>query len=271
VVLFTSVLLVALAAALVAELFFRDALRDSVHGAAATFFFVVVLGGFIKVLIDRSALQRAERLEHVQFLTSLLSDFKAAHDQVERARILIPAHQSATTLDEAMSSLIDARVTLLNVGRALSSSARLCDDTFRVLTDSCGKMSGFLYEVIRGFGVHYRDVADRQRVYHGLVEASSRNATADSPFDLPPNEAWAVIEGLTAYKLLSVDDCDHPILKRRRLEEPPSEYKRRFLDPLDAASAVLRSEILNPTLCPREPVDTKPAASASARNDAAAR
>ena len=267
-VLFASVLLVALAAALLAELFFRDELRDSVQAAAATFFFVVVLGGFVKVLIDRSASQRAERAEHVEFLTNLLTDFKAAHDQVERARVLIPAHRSATTLEEAMSSLIDARVTLLNVGRAISSSARLCDDTLEVLKDSCGKMSAFLYEVVRGFGVHYRDVADRQRVYDGLVEATSQKANADSPFDLPPNEAWALIKRLKAYKRLSVDDCGDPILKRRGLEEPPSEYKSQFLDPLDEASAALRSEILSPNLCPRQPAETKPAAAAPTSKDA---
>jgi hypothetical protein len=173
-------------------------------------------------------------------------------------------------LDEAMSSLIDARVTLLNVGRALSSSARLCGETRQILTDSCGKMSAFLYKVIWDFGVHYRDVADRQRVYDGLVEASSQNATADSPFDLPPNEAWALIKGLKAYELLSVDRRGDPILKRRGLEEPPSEYNCQFLDPLDAASAVLRSEIQSPKVCPREPVETKPAALASTRKGAAA-
>src|SRR5437899_3901184 len=92
--------------------------------AATTLLFGSLLGGVVTLLItdfDRRRVQRAARLD---FIANVLTDLKGVHDQVDRGRTLIKAHQSAKTYGEEMRGFIEARVKLQNVERALRTDER---------------------------------------------------------------------------------------------------------------------------------------------------
>ena len=73
----------------------------------------------LKILIDDVVANRKRKEDTAQFLTNVLADLKSVYDRVGRARTLIPAHRSALTYRNEMRDLIEARVQLRNVVRAL--------------------------------------------------------------------------------------------------------------------------------------------------------
>ena len=87
-------------------------------------------GGWVELLFDDLAedrkraeagaeQMRVQRTSRAQYIQNVLDDLKAVHDRVEQARLLIQAYRSAATFRDEMRGLVDARVRLLNVERAL--------------------------------------------------------------------------------------------------------------------------------------------------------
>lgn len=73
----------------------------------------------LKLLLGEFSLKRERRQQNALFITNVLNDLKTVFDRADRARTVIAAHRSATTYGEEMRDLIDSRVTLRNVDRAL--------------------------------------------------------------------------------------------------------------------------------------------------------
>ena len=99
--------------------FVPDELRKALYAGAVTLFFAGLLGGMLKVLLDDVAAAKRKREDAATFVINVLADLKSVYDRVARARVLIPAHKSVKTYGEEMRGLIEARVQLRNVTRAL--------------------------------------------------------------------------------------------------------------------------------------------------------
>jgi NhaP-type Na+/H+ or K+/H+ antiporter len=112
----------------------NNELRKSLFNAAVTLVFTVLIGGLsaalVKVALEENDVARRQREETAAtlqrrredaagFVRNVLADLKAVYDRVARVRIVIPAHRSALTYGNEMRDLIDARVQLRNVSRAL--------------------------------------------------------------------------------------------------------------------------------------------------------
>src|SRR6266581_1252696 len=118
-------------------------LRKALQTGAVTLLYGAVFGGFVKVLLDDLDRIRAQRAERAQFISNMLTDLKAVYDRVERARSLILAHRSALTYGNEMRDLIEARVKLLNVLRALEGDPR--STPLRAIKTSVTSMAHYLH------------------------------------------------------------------------------------------------------------------------------
>jgi hypothetical protein len=126
----------------------RTGVRRWVYGSVTE---KVLLKAGCGMLIVRPGEQRARM---VLFTNKMLADLKAVYDQVERARTLLPAGQSAKTYGNEMRDLVEERVRLLHSERALErgdndlgtkvvkevlSSVELMEAYLKTLTDEFKK------------------------------------------------------------------------------------------------------------------------------------
>ena len=209
--------------------------------ATTTLLFGSLLGGVVTLLIadfDRRRLQRAAQLD---FIANVLSDLKGVHDQVNRGRTLITAHQSAKTYGEEMRGFIDARVKLQNVERALRTDERR-QPILKVRAEVL-RMEGYMRLLLEEYEKKYKEVSLAQSIF----EAQMKRAVDGEPHGNPPvisvgalpkNQPWEALKELDQLRdfLLLVPPTEHP-------GESVSEYSRSFLEPLDAASEQLRAAL----------------------------
>jgi hypothetical protein len=200
--------------------------RETLQSAAIGLVFVALIGGLVKILLDDLQRKRDKRAEQARFVTAMLADLKSVYDRVERARILILAHQSAKTYGNEMRDLIDARVQLRNVGRALEAGTSGIEKgrEQRICT-AVDTMEDYLATLTDEFHSRYKDISNAQRVYEARVEQLLKSA--DGSTELPENEPWRTI--LTLERLS--DFIDH------------GDYGPRFVVALDDASRDLRTEL----------------------------
>jgi hypothetical protein len=218
-------------------------LQENLQSAAIALVFVGFVGGITKLLLDDFQRSREKRSEQAQFLTTVLADLKAVYDRVERARILIPAHQSALTYGREMRDLIEARVQLRNVVRALDrGTSGIAPDPLNNIRRAVQLMERYLGSLTDEFQLKYKPIADKQNVY----EARVKNALAQphpQPLKEPQgdrNEAWVDITKLPKMKGF----IGERLLDAAKPEATDKlEYARRFEGPLDLVSWVLRNEL----------------------------
>jgi len=80
----------------------------------------------------------------------------------------ISAHRSVKTYGEEMRDLIESRVQLRNVVRALERRAEGIDEGTRVaITDLIRQMEAYLETLTSEFRDNYKKLSDRQRAYEG--------------------------------------------------------------------------------------------------------
>jgi hypothetical protein len=203
------------------------------YAAAATLVFGGLLGGLLKLLLDDAALARQQREADATYVRNLLNDLKAVYDRVARTRILIPAHQSAKTYGEEMRDLIDSRVQLKNVQRALEGRTEgMTKDTREKVQTTVKAMEKYLDELIVEFQREYKRLSDGQRAHEEYVAASLK-AWARDGSGAPPTFAtrvWDELKNLEGVRGFIG-------------EEKGSAYETNFLIPLDAASNILRDEL----------------------------
>lgn len=220
--------LLALLAALVAE----GALKNALITGAISLIFGGLLGGLLKVLLDDLAATKRKREDAAAFVTNVLADLKSVYDRVARARVLIPAHKSVKTYGNEMRDLIEARVQLRNVTRALERRADGMNDAARAtVTTLVRQMETYLETLTCEFRDNYKPLSDRQRSYEERTSVLLKRfaeGDADQPVPELPGFVWDSI---------------------RRLEKlsdfigPAHAYGEHFETPLDQASEELRKEL----------------------------
>ena len=207
-------------------------MRDVLIVASTGLLFTAFLGGVVKLLIDYHQRGRENRAEQARFLTGMLNDLKSVYDRVERARIVIVAHQSARTYGNEMRDLIDAAVKLRNVVRALdTTTSGISHDNRSELHSNVQSMEGYLNGLVKEFKGSYKTISDKQRTFESTFDRllAERELT-DPPPPPPDNEPWAAIENLEDLEEFRSDE--------------PTRYNAEFVAALDSASAILRSEVV---------------------------
>jgi hypothetical protein len=208
-------------------------------GGAATLLFGSMLGGVVSLLVqdfDRRRLQRAAQLD---FVSNVLSDLKDVYDSVDRGRTLIRAHRSARTYGDEMRNLIEARVKLLNVVRALKFDER--GVSIGTVGTEVARMEQYLKSLIGEFEKQYKDISRLQSVYEARMKKAVQQADSIAQKDpeLPRNEPWEAIAALPFVSdfIALPDDAG---ASRPGVD---TDYNRDFLAPLDGASSELRTAL----------------------------
>jgi hypothetical protein len=202
-------------------------LQSTLQVAATGLLFGTLIGGVVKLLFEDVQRRRDQRAEQARFVTAVLSDLKAVYDRVERVRILIPAHRSAKTYGDEMRDLIDSRVQLRNVIRALDNGSGIHPDRLPDVRRAVARMERYLATLTDEFRARYKPIADAQRDYEAEVKLALAGEHAQARY--VHNDAWDELERL-------------PCL-REFLDAQPGGYEADFEDPLDLASWLLRAEL----------------------------
>jgi len=213
-----------------------DELKKALYSNSVALIFVALIGNIVKNLIDDHQKLREMRANQAQFLTNILADLKAVYDRVERARILIPAHRSALTYGKEMRDLIEARVQLRNVIRALDQgTSAIPQEPLTQLQLAISEMEAYLEKLTNAFERGYWSASVKQKVYETKLERVMKNANND-PADIETieNEAWKVIMDMPETK---------GFLGDRLTNEMEIEYIQSFTDPLDLGTWILRNEL----------------------------
>ena len=207
-------------------------IRKLLYGGAATLFFGGFFGGMLKLLLDDVVAAKRLRDDAAGFVTNVLADLKSVYDRVARAKILIPAQRSVKTYGEEMRDLIEARVQLRNVVRALERRAEGIDGIVREkVTCHVKKMEKYLETLTTEFREHYKPLSDKQRGYEARADALVK-AFAESKLDGEPPE-------LPEFVWNEITKLDH----LSDFIKDGTRYEERFEKPLDDASALLRTEL----------------------------
>jgi hypothetical protein len=199
--------------------------RETLESAAIALVFVALIGGLVKIFLDDFQRAREKRTEQARFVAAMLADLKSVYDRVERARIVISAHKSAKTYGDEMRDLIDARVQLRNVERALEAgTSGISHEREEGIRSSVQAMEQYLATLTDEFESQYKEISDEQRVHEARVTKLLK--AVDDSTELPGNRPWEEIQRL-----------DH-------LSDfiAGGGYQQRFLDHLDEASRQLREE-----------------------------
>ena len=208
-------------------------LSKALYVESITLIFGGIIGGFLKLLFADLTLNRQRIQENAAFVSNVLNDLKSVYDRVGRVRILIPAHKSAKTYGDEMRDLIQARVTLRNVIRALDRRTEGLSEGVRItVSDYVADMERYLEKLTSEFQEYYKPIANLQRVYETNVaarlSAAGDHASVDRVF-----EAETVWEQMNKLEQLNglINDAE------------TSPYRQEFEMPLDQVSGVLREEL----------------------------
>ena len=202
-------------------------LQDALFVASSTLVFGALLGGTVKFLLEDLQRLRERRAENARFVKQMLDDLKSVYDRVERARILIAAHQSALTYGNEMRDLINSAVQLRNVRRAIDTTSDFLDKHQGRLRWAIEQMTDYIDSLTDEFQDDYKKISDEQSVY----EANARQAR-EIAMPLPSNKAWddmCHLKGLTDFLHLDSESRD--------------DYKSNFVQMLDAATWILRADL----------------------------
>jgi hypothetical protein len=198
--------------------------------AALTLGTGLILGGAVKVMLDRYQEALKERQEDHELRERLLADLRDVHDRTESARLMVNAHRSAKAYGEQMRDLI-CQVTLLKIKRTLDlrpGSTRDVDPDAVCL----GDMIGYLRAMQDEYASNYSLLADCAR-YDETVTRQRLNelAQADKPF-----KPGAIAASHHAWSLMS-DPTKFPVLDD--LSTCGELYTARFRQPLNTLAAQL--------------------------------
>ena len=80
----------------------KSELHKQLMSASLALLFGACFGGIVKMLLDQAVAEKRQRDDAAMFVANVLADLKKVYDHVERARLLIPAHQSAETYGDEM-------------------------------------------------------------------------------------------------------------------------------------------------------------------------
>jgi hypothetical protein len=203
-----------------------------VFAGATTLFFGGFLGGVLKLLLDEVLVSKRRRDDATSFVTNVLADLKGVYDRVARARIVIAAHRSVKTYGDEMRAMIDARVQLRNVTRALDRrSDGITHDARTEVVRRVEQMEAYLETLNSEFIANYKRLSDRQRSYEERAKVVLKHFAEDDSGTEPPELPGFVWESVSALPELAA------------FIEARAAYKKNFEEPLDDASECLRDEL----------------------------
>lgn len=204
--------------------------QEALFVASTTLVFGALLGGAVKFLLEDLQRLRERRAEDARFVKQMLDDLKSVYDRVERARILIAAHQSALTYGNEMRDLIDSEVQLHNVIRAIETKRDVLNghkEHRKKLETLIDRMRGYVHELTKEFRGEYKGISNEQNVYEAKAKLARESAEP-----LPPNEAWDHMRGLK--RLAEFLDFE---------SSSSGGYDSSFVQMLNAATWILRAEL----------------------------
>ncbi len=195
-----------------------------------------LLTAVVKLLVEDHERKRGALADQAEFTSNVLSDLKSVYDRVERSRIVIAAHQSTSTYGKEMRDLIDSRVQLRNVIRALAGETRgFGDKRAGWLTTGVEAMETYLEALTDAFESNYLQASKAQEVYEAEKNRLAKGPKEDiSKITNLDNEAWPNIVKKLREKGFMRDHAE---------KGSPEAYKKGFEDPLDVATWVLRDEL----------------------------
>lgn len=214
----------------------KPELHKQLISASLALPFGACFGGIVKLLLDQYVAEKRRRDDAALFVTNVLADLKKVYDHVERARLLIPAHQSAKTYGDVMRQDVTAGIVQLgNVIRALQGRAagvpEGLQDRVRPHVEA---MEKYLLDLTEEFRDQYKPLADLQRFYEerarSLAEAFGKDRSDAAPVPMP-GFVWEAVRRLPRLSEFTA---------KKKTAEKEDEYKTKFIEPLNAASAELR-------------------------------
>ena len=214
----------------------HSALSTAFASGAVALLFGALLGGIVTQLLTELDRRRLWRASEIEFITNILTSLKSAYDQVDRARTLISAHQSAKTYGEQMQKVIEARVTLLQVMRALKFDTRR--EPGIAALQHVEQMEAYLKGLVDEFEERYKDVSREQSVYEARMKAALTAPNTEAR-DLPANTPWTRIVAQRRIRdFLHLFDG-----QERSTAGSRSDYEGIFIESLDLASSALRNAL----------------------------
>ena len=209
----------------------QQELHKQLIAASLALLFGACFGGIVKMLLDEAVAEKRRRDDAAAFVANVLADLKKVYDHVERARLLIPAHQSAKTYGDEMREDVTAGVVQLrNVIRALQGRvAGVPVGLQQLVRPEVEEMKRYLLELMDEFCDEYKHLADLQRFHESRAEKLAKafaEGSADIPQEQMPSFVWSAVKQLP---------------RLTEFMQGGREYQTRFIGPLDAASAELRN------------------------------
>jgi hypothetical protein len=202
-------------------------LKNALVVASTTLLFGGLLGGAVKFLLEDLQRLRERRAENARFVKQMLDDLKSVYDRVDRARLLIRAHQSALTYGNEMRDLISAAIQLRNVSRAIDTTSDILHEHREKLKGAILQMTSYVDSLTDEFRRDYKNISDEQTDYDANAQQARKSAKP-----LPSNKAW--------------DDMCHleRLAEFLGLNSQSSvQYESNFETMLDAATWILRAEL----------------------------
>lgn len=233
----TGMVFLAATIALILSFITKDVdFKKTLQSASLTLVFGSLLGGLVKLLLDDFDRGRQRRSEQAQFFLNILADLKSVYDRTERAKLLISAHRSAKTYGDEMRDLIEARVKLLNIIRAVKIQSALgTKGDIDKLEQSIVCMQKYLGELIEEFQARYKEISEEQRKHEAVMKVYVDNVAKDQlqTGPSPQNKPWEQIRVLVrARDFLDLDE-----------RSTETSYEKTFVASLDEASNILTKQL----------------------------
>jgi response regulator RpfG family c-di-GMP phosphodiesterase len=207
--------------------------QKTLFTASLTLIFGGFFGGLVKIFFDSYTIERQKREDNGRFITNVLSDLKSVYDRVGRVRIVVPAHNSAKTYGEEMRDLIQARITLINVSRALARNPRsLSQERVDQVNGNIERMQTYLKTLTEEFKENYPNLSRHQKVYETRVAAKLKEKGKHA-------EVGNVFSDETIKQELDKLECLQDLVSNAQ----KTKYRAQFEKPLDEASIILRQEL----------------------------
>lgn len=188
---------------------------------------VAIIGGIVKLLLDRYAQQRNdqasrvarehdERQQEREFVHESVAEIEGIRSGIEHARILIEAHRSTLSYRDRMQDVIALRVRLQALRLRLEARWNDAGSYVNLVAAS----EGYLTDLIQEYRDGYKPISDVQRLDEAMATEAiktyvrTRGTRPPRPIrELAPALNWS------AWKLLSSED-QFPRLYDFRLEGP---------------------------------------------------
>lgn len=179
----------------------KSELHKQLMSASMALLFGACFGGIVKMLLDQAVVEKRLRDDAAVFVDNVLADLKKVYDHVERARLLIPAHQSTKTYGDEMREDMTSGVSQLrNVIRALQGRvAGVPAGLQERVQPQEETMKDDPIELTDEFRAEYKPLADLQRFHESRAEKLAKafaEGSADMPQAQMPAFVWTGVERL---------------------------------------------------------------------------